>query len=105
MLSKKAICNYYLFLVLILIAQAFFTILSGNHDIQQRQRVVQLEDQQRQLEKEITHLETEISLNYSVQANFNEEQAAEYIDISRDNITTASLPMSEASTNLIAQQF
>lgn len=104
-MTKKAITNYYLFLVLALVAQAFFTILAGNHGIQQRQRVVQLEEQQRTLEKEITHLETEISLNYSVQNNFNPEQAEQYVDINRDTLQVATLPYAGTSGQLIAHQY
>ncbi len=90
-LSRKVIFNFYIFLGLLLIAQAFFTVFTGNLRIGHNQQLSALDSQRQQLEKEVAELENEIALNQSLLAQKETATTDQFIEITtRETISQKS---------------
>ena len=73
---QRFVFNYYLFLFLILIAQAFFTILTGNQNIQHNQMISKLDLENHMLSQQLDQLQTKVARNRSVVQNQTSELTA-----------------------------
>jgi len=83
---RKIIFNYYLFLGLMLIAQAFFTVFAGNMQIGHNQQLSAMDNQRQSLEKEVAAIENEIALNQSLLKQKEAISTDEFIEITQREV-------------------